>query len=120
MDDLASVWCGWAEMELAHDEFDLGLQTIQRAVAEPAAAVQRRRLQASQSRDEKRRAVSEVGEEKGGGVSAQVRAQFRRKEELLKRLTTVRCAVEQHKCTSLTSNWGASRSIRTPGWLHSR
>lgn len=60
MDDLASVWCGWAEMELNHEEFDKALEAVQRAVAEPAAAVQRRRLQASQSRDEKRRAVAEV------------------------------------------------------------
>lgn len=61
VDDLASVWCGWAEMELNHEEFDKALEAVQRAVAEPAAAVQRRRLQASQSRDEKRRAVAEVG-----------------------------------------------------------
>lgn len=47
-------------MELRHEEFDLALQTMQRAVAEPAAAVQRRRLAASQSRDEKRRALAEV------------------------------------------------------------
>lgn len=60
VDDLASVWCGWAEMELNHEEFDNALQTVQRAVAEPAAAIQRRRLQASQSRDEKRKAVAEV------------------------------------------------------------
>ncbi|CAN0043758.1 unnamed protein product, partial [Hapterophycus canaliculatus] len=57
VDDLASVWCGWAEMELNHEEFDKALEAMQRAVAEPAAAVQRRRLQASQSRDEKRRAA---------------------------------------------------------------
>lgn len=62
MDDLASVWCAWAEMELNHEEFDKALEAVQRAVAEPAAAVQRRRLQASQSRDEKRRAMAEVGQ----------------------------------------------------------
>lgn len=47
-------------MELNHEEFDKAIEAMQRAVAEPAAAVQRRRLQASQSRDEKRRAVAEV------------------------------------------------------------
>lgn len=63
MDDLAAVWCAWAEMELEKEEYDLALQTIQRATAEPEAAVQRRRMQASQSRDEKRRAIAEVPKE---------------------------------------------------------
>lgn len=60
MDDLATVWCGWAEMELRHDEFDKALQAMQRAASEPAASIQRRRMQASQSRDEKRKAIAEV------------------------------------------------------------
>ena len=60
MDDLAAVWCAWAEMELEKEEYELALRTIQRATAEPEAAIQRRRMQASQSRDEKRRAMAEV------------------------------------------------------------
>ncbi|CAN0397342.1 unnamed protein product, partial [Discosporangium mesarthrocarpum] len=50
VDSLAAVWCGWAEMELRHDNFKAALTTMHRAVAEPAAAIQRKRMQASQSR----------------------------------------------------------------------
>lgn len=39
MDDLASVWCEWVEMELRHDNHDQCLQLLQRAVAPPPRRV---------------------------------------------------------------------------------
>ncbi|KAF0291296.1 Pre-mRNA-splicing factor SYF1 [Amphibalanus amphitrite] len=35
VDDLAAVWCEWAEMEIRHEEFERALQLMQRAVAPP-------------------------------------------------------------------------------------
>ncbi|CAM9884687.1 unnamed protein product, partial [Laminaria digitata] len=95
VDDLASVWCGWAEMELSHDEFDQALQTVQRAVAEPAAAVQRRRLQASQSRDEKRRTVSEAPVQERVYRSTRVWNLYLDLEESLGTVETAKAAYER-------------------------
>ncbi|KAF6023023.1 hypothetical protein EB796_018665 [Bugula neritina] len=39
VDDLAAVWCEWAEMELRHDLFDEALKLMQRAVTPPARKV---------------------------------------------------------------------------------
>ncbi|KAH9558703.1 hypothetical protein CY35_06G021700 [Sphagnum magellanicum] len=41
VDDLASVWCEWAEMELRHKNFKGALKLMARATAEPSAAVKR-------------------------------------------------------------------------------
>lgn len=35
-DELANVWCAWAEMEMHHDNFDEALAIMERAVHEPA------------------------------------------------------------------------------------
>ncbi|EJD53268.1 protein prenylyltransferase [Auricularia subglabra TFB-10046 SS5] len=35
VDDLAEVWCEWAEMELRHDNYDEAIRVIQRATALP-------------------------------------------------------------------------------------
>ncbi|XP_041993622.1 pre-mRNA-splicing factor SYF1-like [Salvia splendens] len=42
VDDLASIWCEWAEMELRHNNFKGALQLIQRATYLPSAEVQKR------------------------------------------------------------------------------
>lgn len=42
VDDLASVWCEWAEMELRHKNFKGALDLMQRATAEPSVAVKRK------------------------------------------------------------------------------
>ncbi|CBJ33520.1 conserved unknown protein [Ectocarpus siliculosus] len=95
VDDLASVWCAWAEMELNHEEFDKALEAVQRAVAEPAAAVQRRRLQASQSRDEKRRAMAEVPVQERVFRSTRVWNLYLDLEESLGTVQTAKAAYER-------------------------
>ncbi|KAL1557934.1 pre-mRNA-splicing factor SYF1 [Salvia divinorum] len=42
VDDLASIWCEWAEMELRHNNFKAALQLIQPATHEPSVEVKRR------------------------------------------------------------------------------
>jgi hypothetical protein len=49
-EDLAGVYCGWAEMELRHEEYDKALQVMQHAVTEPSQAIQRRRQAEAQGR----------------------------------------------------------------------
>ena len=39
MEDLASVWCEWVEMELRHDNHDQCLKLLQRATAPPPRRV---------------------------------------------------------------------------------
>lgn len=36
VDDLASVWCQYVEMELRHENYDRALQLMQRATAMPS------------------------------------------------------------------------------------
>ncbi len=50
MEDLASIYCAWAEMELRHEEYDKALQVMQHAVTEPSQAIQRRRAAEAQGR----------------------------------------------------------------------
>ncbi|PWA64196.1 tetratricopeptide repeat (TPR)-like superfamily protein [Artemisia annua] len=42
VDDLASVWCEWAEMEIRHKNLKGALELMRRATAEPSAEVKRR------------------------------------------------------------------------------
>ncbi|KAI3697398.1 hypothetical protein L6452_30386 [Arctium lappa] len=42
VDNLASIWCEWAEMELRHKNFRGALELMRRATAEPSAEVKRR------------------------------------------------------------------------------
>ncbi|XP_010244955.1 PREDICTED: pre-mRNA-splicing factor SYF1 [Nelumbo nucifera] len=42
VDNLASVWCEWAEMELRHKNFKGALELMKRATAEPTVEVKRR------------------------------------------------------------------------------
>ncbi|KAM0052284.1 putative tetratricopeptide-like helical domain superfamily [Helianthus debilis subsp. tardiflorus] len=42
VDNLASVWCEWAEMELRHKNFRGALELMRRATAEPSVEVKRR------------------------------------------------------------------------------
>ncbi|KAL5716933.1 hypothetical protein ACHQM5_010035 [Ranunculus cassubicifolius] len=42
VDNLASVWCEWAEMELRHKNFKGALDLMKRATAEPSVEVKRR------------------------------------------------------------------------------
>ncbi|KAM7476712.1 hypothetical protein LguiB_023955 [Lonicera macranthoides] len=42
VDNLASVWCEWAEMELKHKNFGGALELMRRATAEPSVEVKRR------------------------------------------------------------------------------
>ncbi|XP_043699418.1 pre-mRNA-splicing factor SYF1 [Telopea speciosissima] len=42
VDNLASVWCEWAEMELRHKNFKGALELMKRATAEPSVEVKRR------------------------------------------------------------------------------
>ncbi|GMN50896.1 hypothetical protein TIFTF001_020047 [Ficus carica] len=42
VDNLASVWCEWAEMELRHKNFIGALELMRRATAEPSVEVKRR------------------------------------------------------------------------------
>ncbi|XP_040382616.1 pre-mRNA-splicing factor SYF1-like [Oryza brachyantha] len=41
-DDLAAVWCEWAEMQLQHRRFDKAVALMRQATAEPSAEVKRR------------------------------------------------------------------------------
>ncbi|ESW20228.1 hypothetical protein PHAVU_006G191100 [Phaseolus vulgaris] len=42
VDNLASVWCEWAEMELKHKNFKGALELMRRATAEPSVEVKRK------------------------------------------------------------------------------
>lgn len=42
VDNLASIWCEWAEMELRHKNFRGALELMRRATTEPSAEVKRR------------------------------------------------------------------------------
>ncbi|KAI0519901.1 hypothetical protein KFK09_007362 [Dendrobium nobile] len=42
VDNLASVWCEWAEMELRHKNFQAALELMRRSTAEPSVEVKRR------------------------------------------------------------------------------
>lgn len=42
VDNLASVWCEWAEMELRHQNFKGALELMRRATAEPSVEVKRK------------------------------------------------------------------------------
>ncbi|KAH8511953.1 hypothetical protein H0E87_009224 [Populus deltoides] len=42
VDNLASVWCEWAEMEIRHRNFKGALELLRRATAEPSVEVKRR------------------------------------------------------------------------------
>ncbi|KAK4804770.1 hypothetical protein SAY86_004587 [Trapa natans] len=42
VDNLASVWCEWAEMELRHHNFNKALELMRRATAEPSVEVKRK------------------------------------------------------------------------------
>ncbi|KAJ8769194.1 hypothetical protein K2173_000969 [Erythroxylum novogranatense] len=42
VDNLASVWCEWAEMEIRHKNFKGALELLRRATAEPSVEVKRR------------------------------------------------------------------------------
>ncbi|XP_057499533.1 uncharacterized protein LOC130783795 [Actinidia eriantha] len=42
VDNLASVWCEWAEMELRHKNFNGALELMRRATAEPSVQVKQR------------------------------------------------------------------------------
>ena len=42
VDDLATVWCEWAEMELRHKNFKRALDLMRRATSPPATAGARR------------------------------------------------------------------------------
>uniref|UniRef100_A0A7N0UZS8 Pre-mRNA-splicing factor SYF1 n=1 Tax=Kalanchoe fedtschenkoi TaxID=63787 RepID=A0A7N0UZS8_KALFE len=42
VDNLASLWCEWAEMELRHKNFNGALELMRRATAEPSVEVKRR------------------------------------------------------------------------------
>ena len=35
VEDLASVWCEWVEMELRHNNYEDGLKLMQKATAPP-------------------------------------------------------------------------------------
>ena len=42
VDDLATIWCEWAEMELRHKNFKRALDLLRRATTPPANLGQRR------------------------------------------------------------------------------
>eukprot|EP00192_Tetraselmis_astigmatica_P009541 CAMPEP_0117678744 /NCGR_PEP_ID=MMETSP0804-20121206/17458_1 /TAXON_ID=1074897 /ORGANISM="Tetraselmis astigmatica, Strain CCMP880" /LENGTH=902 /DNA_ID=CAMNT_0005488147 /DNA_START=252 /DNA_END=2960 /DNA_ORIENTATION=+ len=50
VDDLASLWCEWAEMELRHDNFQAALDLMRQATAAPAGVHLRRRDPAEESK----------------------------------------------------------------------
>jgi pre-mRNA-splicing factor SYF1 len=46
VDELATVWCAWGEMEIRHEQYAEALAVMQRAVTEPAASAKRRKAAA--------------------------------------------------------------------------
>ena len=46
VDELANVWCAWAEMEMRHEEYEKALQIMQQAATEPAMSSRRRKARA--------------------------------------------------------------------------
>ena len=47
LEELAGVWCAWAEMELKHECFDEALAVMQQAVTEPTSSMKRRKAKAA-------------------------------------------------------------------------
>jgi len=43
VDELASIYCGWAEFEVRHEQFENARKVMQQAVAEPKGSAQRRK-----------------------------------------------------------------------------
>ena len=70
VDELAAVWCEWAEMELRHENFFEALDVMRRAVAEPPISLQRRRQQAA--------AGAKSGQEKQPGSDGPVQERLYR------------------------------------------
>ncbi|CAD6339703.1 unnamed protein product [Miscanthus lutarioriparius] len=52
VDDLAAVWCEWAEMELRHDNHETAIDLIRQATSEPSVEVRRRVAAAPAERGE--------------------------------------------------------------------
>ncbi|KAM3567421.1 hypothetical protein VYU27_010433, partial [Nannochloropsis oceanica] len=50
VEELAGVYCAWAEMEIRHENYEEALQVMQHAVTEPSQAIQRRRQNEAQGR----------------------------------------------------------------------
>jgi len=77
VDDLASVWCEWAEMELRHREYDQALAVARRAVGQRKAALQADRdaVQARLSRSTKLWSLS-IDLEESLGTTASTRAAY--------------------------------------------
>jgi pre-mRNA-splicing factor SYF1 len=46
IDELAYVWCQWAEMELRHEEYSTALLVMKQAITEPKSSLQRKKLHA--------------------------------------------------------------------------
>lgn len=46
LDELAYVWCQWAEMELRHQEYQRALDVMKQAVTEPKSSLQRKKAHA--------------------------------------------------------------------------
>lgn len=47
IDELANIWCGWAEMEMRFENYDDALKVMQSAVEEPIQSIQRKKMLAS-------------------------------------------------------------------------
>lgn len=47
VDELANIWCAWAEMEINNGGYKEALALLQQAVKEPASTIKRRKAQAS-------------------------------------------------------------------------
>jgi pre-mRNA-splicing factor SYF1 len=52
VDDLAAVWCEWAEMELRHENHEMAIDLIRQATSEPSVEVRRRVAAAPAERGE--------------------------------------------------------------------
>jgi len=96
VDELASVFCFWAEMELRHDNYDEALQVMQQAVTEPPEAVQRKREAAALSRNkDKQRQALDIPVQDRVHKSTKVWALYLDLEESLGTLETTRAAYER-------------------------
>mmetsp|Transcript_24442 Transcript_24442/g.35917 ORF Transcript_24442/g.35917 Transcript_24442/m.35917 type:complete len:888 (+) Transcript_24442:79-2742(+) len=47
VEELAHVWCAWAELEMKHECYEEALDVMQRAVTEPPSSIKRRKAKAA-------------------------------------------------------------------------
>ncbi|TFJ86981.1 hypothetical protein NSK_001315 [Nannochloropsis salina CCMP1776] len=104
VEELAGVYCTWAEMEIRHENFEEALQVMQHAVTEPSQAIQRRRQTEAQGRalgggkkggEERAEMIASIPVQERVHKSTRVWSLFLDLEESLGTVATTKAAYER-------------------------